>query len=103
MISIEAYKESFLSEELRYCKNHKSEPITIGCNRCWILLCPLCISSTGNCRTGELAYFPSCDIQIPLTDCTIKLSFAMQTFGGFTTINNASFEPMTIPVSPITL
>ena len=31
MISIKAYRESSFSEEVRYCANHKSEPVTIGC------------------------------------------------------------------------
>ena len=46
MVSIKTYRESSFSEEVRYCENHKSEPVTIGCKICWIILCPLCISTS---------------------------------------------------------
>ena len=53
MISISAYRESIFSNEMIYCEIHKSEPATIGCRICWIILCPCCISSSGNCIGGE--------------------------------------------------
>ena len=58
MISIKAYRESSFSEEVRYCENenHKSEPVTIGCKICWVILCPLCISTSKHCPSGEFCF-----------------------------------------------